>query len=280
MIKKILTFISYMLLLAIVGGYFFFANMLYKRGAEKLLCKNITVRILDSTQNRFVAKNEVKEIISTFSGSPIGQRIDRINLFSMENLLNRRSAIKCTQVSIAIDGKLSIDITQRKPVVRIETQNGGFYVDDTGFLFPLDYKFTSYVPIVSGHMPFAIEQGHRGKLTKNAGIWIHKITIIGKYLDNNEFWNNQIEQIYINKEGEVALYPRQGPEKIILGDMSGIETKFKELYAFYKDIVPIYGWDRYNTINLKFKNQIVCTKNKNKNKNNNIISHEETDRSN
>jgi cell division protein FtsQ len=262
MIKKILIFISYTLLLALVGGYFYFANILYRRGAEKLLCKNISITILDSSQNRFVSKNEIKEIISTFSGSPIGQKIGKLNLYSMENLLNRRSAIKCTQVSIAIDGRLNIDITQRKPVVRIETSNGGFYVDDTEFLFPLEYRFSSYVPIVSGYIPFAIEQGHRGKLAKNAGLWIHRITKIGKYLDNNEFWNNQIEQIYVSEEGEIALYPRQGPEKIIFGDMYNIEIKFKELYAFYKDIVPVYGWDRYNTINLKFKNQIVCTKNK------------------
>src|SRR5574344_2514483 len=78
MIKKILIFISYTLLLALVGGYFYFANILYRRGAEKLLCKNISITILDSSQNRFVSKNEIKEIISTFSGSPIGQKIGKL----------------------------------------------------------------------------------------------------------------------------------------------------------------------------------------------------------
>lgn len=277
MFKKILKYFGYLLLLAMIGGYFFFANMLNTIGTSKLLCKSISVKILDSAQNRFVSRDEVKQIISTYSGSPIGQRIAKLNIFSMENTLDKRSAIKKTQVSIGIDGKLNIEITQRKPVVRIETPNGGFYVDDTEFIFPLDYKFSSYVPIVSGHIPFVIEQGHRGKLSKNAGIWIHRIARIGKYLDKNEFWNNQIEQIYIMETGDVALYPRQGPEKIILGDISNIDAKFKALYAFYKDIVPVYGWDRYNTINLKFKNQIVCTKNK---KTNNTVSHEETDRSN
>jgi cell division protein FtsQ len=51
-----------------------------------------------------------------------------------------------------------------------------------------------------------------------------------------------------------------GNHKIILGDCSDLEQKFKKLFAFYKDGLNKIGWNTYKTINLKYKNQVVCTR--------------------
>ncbi|MCD7935525.1 MAG: cell division protein FtsQ, partial [Tannerellaceae bacterium] len=32
------------------------------------------------------------------------------------------------------------------------------------------------------------------------------------------------------------------------------------LQVFYEQAIPKVGWDKYSLINLKFKDQIVCTK--------------------
>ena len=42
-----------------------------------------------------------------------------------------------------------------------------------------------------------------------------------------------------------------------------MEIKFKKLELFYKNILPTKGWNYYESVNLKFKNQIVCTKSSN-----------------
>ena len=114
------------------------------------MCTDVSVRILDSAVNRFVSPGDIRSILTSSAVSPIGRPRDEINLHDIENLLNSRSAIRKSDASLANDGILDISITQRRPVIRIQTGSGAFYIDDTGYIFPWVSTFTSYVPIVSG----------------------------------------------------------------------------------------------------------------------------------
>lgn len=267
MFRKILTYLGYILLLGLLGGYFFFGTLLEKKGKSKEVCRTIRVTLLDSAQNRFVSSDEVIGIVEGFMGEIVGKQSSQIDLFNMETLLDKRSAIKKSQVSLSRNGKLSIYITQRKPVLRIQTENGGFYVDETEYIFPLVDKFTSYVPIVSGNIPLVINSEHRGKALEDDLKWMSRILKMGNFLDSNPFWNSQIEQIYVDTTGDIWLFPRVGNHKIVFGDLNDIEEKFGKLYAFYKNILPTEGWEKYVSVNLKYKNQIICKLNNNKVKN-------------
>ena len=258
MLRKILISIVVVMVFCAIGAYFFFAGKLYSTGMPAQTCRNIKVMLLDSLQNRFVTRQEVVEIMTGFMGENIGKNVEEINLDIAEKLLNQRSAIKKSQVSITRSGELRIEITQRKPVLRIQTENGGFYVDDTEYIFPLVPSFTSYVPIVSGHIPFTINDGHRGMAIEDDSNWMAQIMELGSFLNGDPFWNAQIEQIYVDKNGDIILSPRVGEHKIIFGDLKDIHTKFNKLYTFYKNIVPAEGWNKYSSVNLKYKDQIVC----------------------
>ena len=262
MVKKVLTYIGLGLLTIALGAYFYFASQLRRSSADKEVCKVIKVTLLDSAQNRFVTKNEVIDIIEDFAGNPIGKKNSEINLANIETLLNKRSAIRQSQASLYRNGILQIDITQRRPLLRIHTQNGGFYVDETGYIFPLVESFSSYVPIVSGNVPMDLNADHRGNVAGEQGQWISKLVNFGIFLHKNPFWNAMIEQIYIDRSGDVILCPKVGNLEVIFGDLNNIEEKFHRLLAFYKNIAPHEGWKKYSTVNLKYKNQIVCKLNK------------------
>ncbi len=258
MFRKILTYTGLTLLILMLGAYFFFATRLSIAAKDKEICRSISVRILDSLDNKFVTKGEVIDIIEDFTGHTIGKKISEINLANIELLLDKRSAIKKSQVSIDRNGTLYVDVTQRKPLLRIETENGGFYIDRSEYIFPLVNSFTSYVPIVSGNIPIYLNQEHRGKILDDEEDWIGKITELGIFLEDNLFWNAMIEHIYIDKAGDIILSPKVGDYEIIFGDLNNIESKFGRLLAFYKNIAPHEGWNKYSSVNLKFKNQIVC----------------------
>lgn len=88
----------------------------------------------------------------------------------------------------------------------------------------------------------------------------------GEYIRNHEFWSSQIQQINILPNGELSLYMRVGDQTILFGGMDNMEYKFKKLEAFYRNIVPLQGWNKYSQINLKYSDQIVCTLKENKKK--------------
>ncbi len=258
MFKKILISIVVVLILGAVGTYFFFAEKLYRANAPAQLCREINITLLDSASNRFVTPDEVLEIMDGFMGNNIGKSVEDVDLNLIEQLLDKRSAIKKSQASITIGGTLNINITQRKPVLRIQTANGGFYVDETEYIFPLVTTFASYVPIVNGHIPFNLNAGHRGTALEDDGNWMEQILQLGNYMSNDPFWSAQIEQVYVEQNGDIVLVPRVGNHKIIFGDLKDIDTKFDKLYTFYKNIAPAQGWEKYSSVNLKYKDQIVC----------------------
>ena len=258
MFKKILIYSGWSLLTIMLGAYFFFASKLRSEGKEKEICRAINVTLLDSAQNRFVNKNEVIDIIEGFTGHTIGKKIDDINLANIELLLDKRSAIKSAQASISRNGILEIDITQRRPLLRIQTSEGGFYIDETGYIFPLVESFSSYVPVITGYIPLDLDTSHRGKIGDKEGNWIDKLIAFGEFINENEFWNAMIEQIYIAKNGDIILCPKVGDLEIIFGDFNNMEEKFTKLLAFYKNVAPHEGWGKYSKVNLKYKDQIVC----------------------
>ena len=264
MLKKVVTYILMGIAVLIFCGYFAAASILARKGAREVMCTDVSVRILDSAVNRFVSPGDIRSILTSSAVSPIGRPRDEINLHDIENLLNSRSAIRKSDASLANDGILDISITQRRPVIRIQTGSGAFYIDDTGYIFPWVSTFTSYVPIVSGHIPVRLEEGYRGVPEETDRKWVGQIISLALWLDRHPVWNSLIQQIYVEENGDIVFYTSVGDQKIIFGAIENIDYKFAKLKAYYKQIVPAYGWERYSVVNLKFSDQIVCTaRNKN-----------------
>jgi len=70
----------------------------------------------------------------------------------------------------------------------------------------------------------------------------------------------QIEQIYVTKNREYEFVPKVGRHIIIFGGIENMNEKFKKLLVFYHQGINNAGWNTYKSINLKFENQVVCSK--------------------
>ena len=257
--RNILAGLLYAALTVAAGAYFWFARGLRESGKGDEVVKSVKVTLLDSSLNKFVTKQEIVDIINRFSGNVVGRRIDSIRLGQIEELLNHRSVVKETEAYVTRDGVMSIEIRQRKPVIRIQTEEGGFYMDETAFVFPLIDNYSSYVPVVTGKVPLDVLMDEHPQ-SKDTTSWLGKILNLGMYLEKHPFWNAQIEEIFFNDNGDVELIARAGNQKIIFGDLDNIAEKFDKLHSFYSYIIPKAGWDKYSCVNLKYRGQIVCTK--------------------
>ncbi|MCD8495578.1 MAG: hypothetical protein LRY45_02455 [Bacteroides graminisolvens] len=74
------------------------------------------------------------------------------------------------------------------------------------------------------------------------------------------FFNALIEQIYVSNANEFTLIPKVGDQKIIFGKYEDVITKLENLKIFYQEALPYEGWQKYRTINVKYKGQVVCEK--------------------
>ena len=87
-----------------------------------------------------------------------------------------------------------------------------------------------------------------------------RLNDIISFINKDEFLEAMIGQIDVTKSGDFILYPKIAEHYVIFGSTSNMEDKFKRLKIFYKKALKFVNWKQYESINLKYKNQIICTK--------------------
>ena len=232
-----------------------------------LLCNDLRIAVNDSTGFAFVETSDIQNIVHDKFGELKGQTLSSINISLLEKIIDNNPFISAAEVFSTIDGKLNIEVKQRRPVVRILNFNHeSFYIDDQGVFMPMSEKYTARVPVANGHIfDREVEKSVRIVNDDVADTSVHlsrieKVYKVADYIHRHEFWSAQIEQIYVNANGDMELVPRVGDHTILIGDDQQIHEKFEKLFLFYMEGLNKAGWNKYKVINLKYKDQVVCTK--------------------
>ena len=216
------------------------------------------------TDNRFINENDIlAQIVNPSDSENLFLR--SFNVTTLEEKLMNNHSIKEVQVYKTIDGQMVVNVKQRRPIVRIFSNNESYYIDDQGNLMPLSNKYTARLPIVSGNLNESFAKRYQFNYNNLNDSLVRKTLLddiykMADFIDKSEFWKAQIEQIDVNKVHEFELVPKVGNHKIVFGGVDNLEGKFEKLMVFYKKGLSKTGWNEYSEVNLKYKNQVVCTK--------------------
>jgi cell division protein FtsQ len=240
--KVIFIIVATLLVIYIVITMFFFA----RQKNTGMICQEVEIIISDSLDRHFLSEADIVAYLKNRKVYPLNKEIKNINTDSIEKILIKNEIIEKVKVVSTVSGKIKIVISQKMPVLRIFARGGSYYVDTYGKTMPSNLDQAIYVPVASGNIEksFAVSQ-------------LYKFAL---FLQSDNFWNSQIEQIYVKAEDEVELVPRIGDQTILLGSLDDFEKKLHKLRLFYEQVIPKLGWEKYSVINLKYRNQIVCTK--------------------
>ena len=209
-------------------------------------CESIVIDVEAGDGLFFVEPNDVMDLLKREGLEITGKPLHTIDFELLEELILTNTYVKEAEVYATLCGKLKIRIGQKKPILRVlSSQRGDYYYDEDGEKMPVSTNYTANVILANGHVDL---------------IPAADLKMLATFVNKNKFWKSQILQIYVDWTGSIQLIPRVGSHKIILGDCNGLESKFNKLYAFYKDGLNKIGWNTYKTINLKYKNQVVCTR--------------------
>ena len=245
-IKKIAKITGLVCLFLLAAAYFAFSSMITKQQQAGLSCTQIHITMADSNTNRMVLPGEIQAFLQKNKLVSTGMKWSEINLYDLEQHLTAENGIKHCQVYANINGNLFIELTQRSPLLRLETAKGGYYMDESGTLFPMTPQRTAYIPVVSGSIPLEDK------------VWLARLYDFGLYLQKNRFWNAQIEQLYVHAPHNIEIIQRIGHQTIMLGDLNQFEYKLQKLYSFYRTVSASEGWDKYSYIDIRYGDQIIC----------------------
>lgn len=223
-------------------------------------CCEISIAIRDSSQYHFVTKKDIQNLVG--SGIKVlGQPLRDIPLPQIEKRIAGLRELKETEVYTSIDGTLHVCADQRNPVMRVISDNGGdYFVDEDGVVIRKKGLYAPRLHIVSGNINIssAMLDGISVLDTIVKNSILKDIYKFVSYINRDDFWSAQIDQIYVDNDDKIDLIPRVGNHKVHLGTMDNYEGKLKNLETFYRKVMPETGWNKYEVINLEFRDQIVC----------------------
>ena len=247
-------FYGFVWTLCLSGLFVLMSFISVKKGTLK--CKNVVV-ILPGNNN-FIERDEVDKILLESNELLVGRNLNSVNIHKLENLLKSNPFIEYAKVFADMNGTIHVDIRQRKPLMRIVNMaNVNFYIDEKGLKIPMSDNYTARVLVANG----LINEDFSGQVDTLSSQLAKDLFRVAKFIRADTLWNDQIEQLFVDLNGDIEIVPRVGDHKIILGTADSLDTKFRNLLVFYKKAIPKVGWDTYKTINLKYANQIICEKN-------------------
>jgi len=228
-------------------------------------CRSFTVNVRGDSY--FLDSSHVVNAVYSKFGQLEGKKIREISLSSIEDMVSNLYFVENSQVYRTIDGDIVVNVKQRNPVARvINAHNESFYIDTKGRLMKTSDSYTARVVIVTGHIAarysstidlFADKDTEDINSSKKVLLELNELV---HYIRNNPFWDAWIDQIYVTRSGDFELMPKNGSHVIEFGKAEDIDEKFDKLLLFYRNGLTHVGWTIYSRLNLKFKNQIVCSK--------------------
>jgi cell division protein FtsQ len=227
------------------------AGIQYKK---HLPCSDIKVNIERVNGHVFIDENDITKLLRK-NGASIGKLISEIHLQQVELVLKQQPWIYNAELFFDNNQVLIVNILEREPLARIFTLQGtSFYIDSSGMQLPLSNDYSARVPM------FTAFTSTKKKLSKPDSSLLDEIKKIAAIIQQDTFWNAQVSQVNITPNKTFEIVPVLGNQIIKLGNADSLQSKFDRLTAFYKQVWAKEGFEKYESISVEFRGQIVAVK--------------------
>ncbi|GGG95649.1 cell division protein FtsQ [Polaribacter pacificus] len=238
--KKALSYIVFVLLFTSLIFLFGFSS---RRNSEKKV-KQISIEFADGFKE-FLTQEMVDKLLIQNQEPVQNKAKSIIDLQEIEHTVVSNPFIESASVYLTIDGLLKARVKQRTPIARVYSGGDMYYLDKEGVRVPLSNHYSARVLLVTGQFEAEDDQEIKS--------FVQRILA-------DDFLKKEIIGLHKTQKNEWVLDTRIGNQKIEFGSLERISVKFKKLKAFYNTTFEDQTINKYRTINLKYHNQVVCTK--------------------
>jgi cell division protein FtsQ len=223
---------------------------------KQLVCSSIQVKIDYDSGLAFLTENELKDRVNFLTGGAItGKPLSGIDFRNIEKDIRKNPFVGDAQIYADQSQKVVLEVLQKRPILRVINNDGvSYYISEKNERIPLSDNFTAHVPIALGN----VEMHRDTKRDSAVQAALYKLTL---FVKKDEFLNALVDQLYVEEDGDVTVVPKIGGHTIRFGAAGeNIAEKFDKLKVFYNEGLRKTGWTKYKTIDLRYKDQVVCEK--------------------
>ena len=262
--KKVFTIIFWVLFAVGLILIVFFAS----KENNNAVAKKPDISIHVEGENAFLTESELLNRLILKRLYQKNMKVNFVNVKKIEAAIIKMEEVKKVRAYKNIGNSWNIDVELRNPIARIFTlSQKAYYLDDEGFTMGRSSLHTAHVLVFSGFITEIMEKASVKEIINNDSLKsirkLDDIYRISNYVCKDSLMNALIGQVYLEKNGDFILIPLVGKQTILFGSANSDEVvadKFNRLKVFYKEGMPHEGWEKYNTIIVKYEGQIVCRK--------------------
>lgn len=247
--------------------YMVIAIVVTGREPDAALCSGMTIEVVDAPGRvkgvkPFVTSQELEHELGDLPARARGIALENINTQEIRHRLLELDKIEDASVVRYTDGSIRIKVKPIEPVLRVFDRSESFYVNRAGKRVKASARYHKNVPIVEGHFDPA-----------DSAFTPLSLLPLLNYIAADTMWNAFIGMVKVNSPTDVLLIPNIRQHVINIGAPTDLDSKFDRLLTFYRKVLPRQGWEKYDTLTLKWDGQLVATKRHRRSADIPVISH-------
>ena len=231
-----------LLIAAVVSGY-------KNRPAEQE-CRSLRYMIEDREERLYLTEIELTQLLRAKDLYPVNRVVAPTTLHQIEKTIAQHPMVRTAQCYITPRGEMKIRITQRIPLLRVQTPIEVYFIDTDRRVMAYRESVRDKVPVVTGHV--GVTQASNS--LADFALWLQK----------NDYWRARIHHLHVQNPQMVYIYLHLNTDsetvtfhRVVLGSMRGYEAKLNKLRVFLEDGKEALKDKQYMEIDLRFKGQVV-----------------------
>jgi cell division protein FtsQ len=138
-----------------IVAYVVMAGRYSQHRRSKITVTAVHTRVVDSASLGLVNSAKLSQWLAEGGFVVKGKPLAEVDTRAIERHIESHGEVRTAHAWVDLDGILTVEVTQRKPIMRVFSANGyRFWVTDDNYILPDKSRFTAYVPVVTGHTPF------------------------------------------------------------------------------------------------------------------------------
>ncbi len=231
---------------------------------DETVCSGLDLEITDGSTYPLITADDIREIIIAETDTLEGRKLNEIDMHRINDILKDIPYISHASINSGIRGHITVRVSLRDAIIRVTNKYGtAFYIDMDGMIMPINSGHPARVIIANGnigdkidfsqHKNFHIDSLPARSITR-------KLYRMALYINGSSFLSKLLTQIWVNKNAELEITPMVGNYLIHFGGFDDMEEKFEKLETYYMQGAGKAGWIDYKSIDLRYKNQVICSK--------------------
>lgn len=233
----------------LLAAYIGVAIVMANQAAARDRCKGFDIRIIQAEGSRdFVTETEVRRLLKEWKLDDTDKAASSINLQEIEDNLCRVINIESAMAERMPDNTIRLTIVPMIPVARVfDFKGNSYYVNRDGKRLTANARYHIDVPVISGEFDSIHSPA--------------ELIPLVEHLRNDSAWNAITSQVRVDPVSrDIILVPLIRGHVVNLGDTSAIPEKLSRVMAMYRKVMPLKGWEFYDTISVKWAGQVVATR--------------------